>query len=242
MFFSFVFLFPTGELASSDVCLFTSRQTWKLKKNKNKTNVSVQTSTIVTENPLAISMVTIKPTVQRLCGMTKRQAKNQRRSDWPALYRYEMTQNGMKSGRARIMCSAINSFFWLWSSLYNFSFLFLLFTVVQVCRLLSYYNVTLQMGMCRPVLVGVTPLSAPATSGRRHSQMYGGERWGETSSLTAISNTNVPGSFLIWLQNKGGSTGSWFPRCCRPIHKQSDTLSGFYHVCKVLPVLFKKSL
>lgn len=62
-----------------------------------------------------------------------------------------MTQNGMKGGRARMTCSAINSFCWLWSSLYNFSFLFLLFTVVQVCRLLSYYNVTLQMGMCRPV-------------------------------------------------------------------------------------------
>lgn len=204
---------------------------------KNKTNVSVQTSTIVTQNPLAISMVTMKPTVQRLCGMTKRQAKSQRRSNRPALYRYEVTQKWDESGRARIMCSAINSFFWLWGSLYNFSFLFLLFTVVQVCRLLSYYNVTLQMGMCRPVLVGVTPLSAPATSGRRHSQTYGGE----TSWLTAISNTNVPSSFLIWLQNKKEPRPGRGSLDAVGLYINNQTHSVvFNHVCKVLPVLFKK--
>lgn len=134
-------------------------------KDKNKkTNVSVQTSTIVTQNPLAISMVTIKPTVQRLCEAIKRQAKTQRGRYWPcewqqALYWYEMTQNWKRSGWARMMCSAINSesvlffffFFFDFEALY-ITFLFLLFTVVKVCRLLTYYNLTLQKRMCRLTL------------------------------------------------------------------------------------------
>lgn len=62
--------FLTGELASSDVCLFTWND--KNRNKKNQRNVSVQTSTIVTRNPLALSMVTIKPTVQRLYGTIER--------------------------------------------------------------------------------------------------------------------------------------------------------------------------
>lgn len=49
-------------------------------KKKKKTTVSVQTSTNVTRNPLAISMVTTKPTVQRLCGGMKRRVKSRRES------------------------------------------------------------------------------------------------------------------------------------------------------------------
>lgn len=55
------FFFLTEELASRDLCV----PVYMRKKKKNY--VSVQTSTDVTRNPLAISMVTTKPTVQRLC-------------------------------------------------------------------------------------------------------------------------------------------------------------------------------
>lgn len=51
----------------------------KKQKNKQKTYVSVQTTTNVTRNPLAISyiMVTAKPTVQRLCWGKKMETDSQ---------------------------------------------------------------------------------------------------------------------------------------------------------------------
>lgn len=63
----------TGELASRDLCVPVYM------KKKKQTTVSVQTSTNVTRNPLAISMVTTKPTVQRLKRM-KRRVKSRRES------------------------------------------------------------------------------------------------------------------------------------------------------------------
>lgn len=60
---------------------------------KKKTNVSVQTSANITWNPLAISMVTTKPTVQKLCEGKKirltarEEAEDRQRAREQVLYR-----------------------------------------------------------------------------------------------------------------------------------------------------------
>lgn len=82
--------FWTEEVASRDLCVPVYK--------KKKTNVSVQTPTNVTRNPLAISMVTTKPTVQRLCvGGNQTTRENQR----------GVVQ--VSNGQAEMMCSTINS-------------------------------------------------------------------------------------------------------------------------------------
>lgn len=83
----------TEELASRNLCVPVYIK--KKNKKKKKTNVSVQTSTNVTRNPLAISMVTTKPAVQRLCcgketncqSESERQLEEREREQM--LYRYE---------------------------------------------------------------------------------------------------------------------------------------------------------
>lgn len=60
------FVFLTEQWASRDLCACLHKDTKRNKKIKMK-HLSVQTTTDVKWNPLAISMVTTKPTVQRLC-------------------------------------------------------------------------------------------------------------------------------------------------------------------------------
>lgn len=64
---------------------------------KKKTYVSVQTSTNVTWNPLAISMVTTKPTVQKLCE-TDSQRESERQK---VLYRYKTRGKKKEKGKQR---------------------------------------------------------------------------------------------------------------------------------------------
>lgn len=89
-----------------------------LHEEKKRPNVSVQTSTNVTRNPLAISMVTNKPAVQRLFGGREgmetdgerpKQETFRRRKGKGRTGDVQVLKKGRKQGHAEMMCSTINS-------------------------------------------------------------------------------------------------------------------------------------